>query len=141
MKKEVPMGELIGRLAKQKGISLRSLAAKTGMNYQTLYAAVKRKSSSIKPEYLPKLAAELDVSVEYLTGIENPYDDLTYSEKELLRSIYHILDSVNPLDRRDMAHHIAYFLEQQKDLIVQTFVPDREYNILEDLLDEEGELR
>lgn len=126
MENRLPMGELIGRLAQQKGISLRSLARKAQMNYQTLYSAVKRKNANINAKYLPALARELDVTVEYLTGLENPYDNLTYSEQELLRAISRILDGVSPLDRRDMAFHIAYFLEQQKDLIVHTFVSSRE---------------
>lgn len=126
MENIMPIGELIGRLAKQKGISLRSLAYKVQMNYRTLYAAVKRKSNHINDKYLPALARELDCTVEYLTGIENPYDNLSYSERVLLRSISDILDNVDSEDRRDMGLHIAFFLEQQKDLILQTFVPTRE---------------
>jgi len=119
---KMAMGELIGRLAKRKGISLRSLAMKCQMNYQTLYSAVKRKNENINAKYLPALAKELDVSVEYLTGIQNPYDDLTYSERELLKSIEHILSGVNEIDRRDLTLHMAFFLEQQKDLIIQTYL-------------------
>jgi len=115
------MGELIGRLAKQKGISIRKLATSVGMNYQTLYSAVNRKSNRINSKYIPLIAKELGVSPEYLTGIENPYDELSFSEKTLLRSIDYILAGVDDTEKSDMALHIAFFLEQQRDLIVSTY--------------------
>lgn len=124
--KKVPMGELIGRLAKQKGISIRKLASNVGMNYQTLYATVRRKGDSVNPKYIPLLAKELEVSEGYLTGIENPYDDLTYYERELLNSIGHILSGVDQFDRGDLSLHIAFFLEQQRDLILQTFIQTKQ---------------
>ena len=125
--KKVTIGELVGRLAEQKGISIRKLALNVGMNYQTLYAAIKRKSEHIDPKYIPLLAKELDVTEGYLTGIENPYDDLTYSERELLRSIEHIFSGVDKYDRGDMAMHIAFFLDQQRDLIIQTYLQSKNY--------------
>ena len=51
----------------EKGLSQTYLAEQLGIT-QPSYADWERKALSPKPEYLPKLAEMLDVSVEYLLG-------------------------------------------------------------------------
>lgn len=59
-------GELIGNLAKEKGINLRQLSIKADVPYNTLYAIVKRKSSRVDVETLLKIAKALDVHLRDL---------------------------------------------------------------------------
>ena len=51
----------------EKGLSQTYVAEALGVT-QPSYADWERKSVSLKPEYLPKLAELLDVSVEHLVG-------------------------------------------------------------------------
>ena len=60
-------GEIIGNLAKEKGINLRQLSIKADVPYNTLYAIVKRKSSRVDVETLLKIAKALDVHVRDLS--------------------------------------------------------------------------
>jgi len=59
-------GEIIGNLAKEKGINLRQLSIKADVPYNTLYAIVKRKSSRVDVETLLKIAKALDVHLRDL---------------------------------------------------------------------------
>lgn len=60
-------GEIIGNLAKEKGINLRQLSIKADVPYNTLYAIVKRKSSRVDVETLLKIAKALDVHLRDLS--------------------------------------------------------------------------
>lgn len=59
-------GEIIGNLAKEKGINLRQLSIKADVPYNTLYAIVKRKSSRVDVETLLKIAKALGVHLRDL---------------------------------------------------------------------------
>lgn len=59
-------GEIIGNLAKEKGINLRQLSIKADVPYNTLYAIVKRKSSRVDMETLLKIAKVLGVHLRDL---------------------------------------------------------------------------
>ena len=69
-------GELIGTIAKERGVSLRRLAIDAGVPYNTLYAIVKRKSTRIEPENLQRIATALKVSTAYLQGWHNAVSEL-----------------------------------------------------------------
>lgn len=54
-------GENIGRLAKERDISLRKLSVKADVPYTTLYSIVRRKSDKIDIDILKKIAGALDL--------------------------------------------------------------------------------
>lgn len=56
-------GEAIGKLAKEKGMSLRQLAIKADVSYNTLYAAVIRKSIKMEKETFKRIVAALNSSL------------------------------------------------------------------------------
>ena len=59
-------GEIIGMLAKEKGINLHQLSIKADIPYNTLYAIVKRKSSRVDMETQVKIAKALGVHLRDL---------------------------------------------------------------------------
>lgn len=59
-------GELIGAMAKGRGVSLRQLAMDAGIPYNTLYAIVRRKSTRIDLETLQRIAESLRVPIASL---------------------------------------------------------------------------
>ncbi len=64
-----PFGQRLFDARQQKGLSQTHVAEALGIT-QPSYADWERCSVSLKPEYLPKLAQVLDVSVDYLLDIE-----------------------------------------------------------------------
>ena len=89
-------GELIGTIAKERGVSLRRLAIDAGVPYNTLYAIVKRKSTRIEPETLQRIAATLKVSTAYLQG----WDDAVSELEAVGMSIEDIATEMNiPVER------------------------------------------
>jgi transcriptional regulator with XRE-family HTH domain len=65
-----PFGEKLLAARQQAGLSQIQIADKLGITQQT-YAGWERRTTALKPEYISKLAAILNVSVEYLLGHEN----------------------------------------------------------------------
>jgi transcriptional regulator with XRE-family HTH domain len=65
-----PFGEKLLAARQQAGLSQIQVAEKLGITQQT-YAGWERRTTSLKPEYISKLSALLNVSVDYLLGHEN----------------------------------------------------------------------
>lgn len=70
-------GENIGRIANEKGISLRKLSILSGIPYTTLYSIVKRKSDKIDIDILRKIALALDLHPIEIMG-ERPASMVLY---------------------------------------------------------------
>ena len=65
-----PFGEKLLAARQQAGLSQIQVADKLGITQQT-YAGWERRTTALKPQYISKLAAVLNVSVDYLLGHEN----------------------------------------------------------------------
>ena len=59
-------GANVKAMAKERGISLRSLAGKAGIQYNTLYSIVRRDSENVSWSNAEKIAAALNVPVSVL---------------------------------------------------------------------------
>jgi transcriptional regulator with XRE-family HTH domain len=68
--KRSPFGEKLLAARQQVGLSQIQVAEKLGITQQT-YAGWERRTTALKPDYISKLAALLNVSVDYLLGHEN----------------------------------------------------------------------
>jgi transcriptional regulator with XRE-family HTH domain len=64
-----PFGERLVIARQQAGLSQTQVADKLGIT-QPSYADWERRAVALKPEYLPKLAALFNVSVDFLLGNE-----------------------------------------------------------------------
>ena len=62
-------GQRLLEARQAKGLSQTSVAETLGIT-QPSYADWERKAVSIRPEHLPRLAETLDVSIDYLLGVE-----------------------------------------------------------------------
>lgn len=60
------IGAAIKEIAKEKGMSLKKLAEKAGISYNTLYSITKRDSKRVQSDIIQKLAVALDVSSDYI---------------------------------------------------------------------------
>lgn len=59
-------GARISEIAKKNGISLRKLAKSAGIPYNTLYSITQRDSGKISAEIAQKLAATLNIDINFL---------------------------------------------------------------------------
>lgn len=64
------LGKQIKKATKEKGMSLRSLAEKAGISYNTLYSITKRDSDRIGVDTIQRIADVLGVSLSELAGLE-----------------------------------------------------------------------
>lgn len=70
-------GQRIKDLTKERGITLKELAEKSGISYNTIYSITKRDSKRVQGEILQRLSAALDVSPSALLGTEvKMFDDV-----------------------------------------------------------------
>ena len=113
------VGEKIGYYAKQKNITIRRLASESGINYNTLYAIVSRKSNKVSDDNLKKIAAILEIPIEQfdtdasLTETEAP----TEAEIKLSATISSIVGLSTGKEREDKLFLINSFLEANTGLI------------------------
>lgn len=87
-------GQRIKDLTKERGITLKELAEKSGISYNTIYSITKRDSKRVQGEILQRLSAALDVSPAALLGTEvksfdnvikiivNEYPDASFSSSD-----------------------------------------------------------
>lgn len=68
------VGERIQKYAKEKGMTLKQVAAEADISYSTLYAIVKRKSNGVNPDTIESIAAALQISPSQLYW-DNPLSD------------------------------------------------------------------
>lgn len=97
-------GEIIGMLAKEKGINLHQLSIKADIPYNTLYAIVKRKSSRVDMETQIKIAKALGVHLRDLadTSVWEEFDRQAGPEKlAVLSAESSALDAEHELSETD----------------------------------------
>ena len=61
------VGERVKKLAEKQGISLRELAKKAELSYNTVYSITRRGSERVAPDTISRLANALGVNVNELT--------------------------------------------------------------------------
>lgn len=70
-------GQRIKELTKERGITLKELAEKSGVSYNTIYSITKRDSNRVQGEILQRVSAALDVSPSELIGTDvKKFDDI-----------------------------------------------------------------
>ena len=62
------VGERVKKLAEKQGISLRELAKKAELSYNTVYSITRRGSERVAPDTISRLANALGVNVNELTA-------------------------------------------------------------------------
>lgn len=72
-------GERIKKVAEERGLSLRKVAIKAQIPYNTLYAIVSRKSNRVDIGTIQSIADALDVDIRYILGAT---DTINETEKE-----------------------------------------------------------
>ncbi len=82
-------GERIKKITVEKGMSLRSVAIKSGVPYNTLYAIVSRKSNRIDIGTIQKICDTLDVDIRYILGATDMpgHSEMTDGEREELEKL------------------------------------------------------
>ena len=74
------IGERIGQLAEERGMSLHKLAILAGVSYNTVYSAVKRKSDRLDRKNVEKIATVLGVPLSDILGYEiRDLDDCSFA--------------------------------------------------------------
>lgn len=81
-------------LLRDNGMTIKSLAEKTGISVNTLYSITKRDSQRVDPVLLEKIATTLDCSTDYLLGRTETPNDMT------LEHIEKVAKSVTPLPKK-----------------------------------------
>ena len=114
-------GELIGKIAEEKGINLRQLAISANINYSTLYAIVKRGSQNISREFLKKIADVLEVSEDYLRQAKPIDTVMTEAELRILHTINGIVGIVDKEEREEKLYYINSFLEANRIFLNDSF--------------------
>lgn len=84
-------GQRIKELTKERGITLKELAEKSGVSYNTIYSITKRDSNRVQGEILQRVSAALDVSPSELIGTDVK-SLMIYSELSLMNIQNHLLD-------------------------------------------------
>ena len=99
------LGTAIKEIAKEKGISLKKLAEKSGVPYNTLYSITKRNSKRVQIDIIQKLASALCVDANELLGCD------PVEHKQTRDAAESILDFINAqqISYRDKMY-IAYSL-------------------------------
>lgn len=111
------LGKKIELYAKHANISIRQLAMTTGINYNTLYAFVKRNGQKLPQEKIFKIAKALGVNEQcFLAGT---YVEYTESDLTLQSTINDIVGECNSKQREDRLLIINDFLESNIDFIKQ----------------------
>lgn len=64
------LGTRIKELIKMKGITIKELSKKTNIPVNTLYSITGRDSNNAKMDTISKIANALDVTIDYLIGID-----------------------------------------------------------------------
>lgn len=95
--KEKSTGERIAELAKERGLTLRKLAILSGVPYNTLYSAVKRKSDRVDRKIIEKISKALNVDIRKILSDDQFIHD--WSEDAIRR--YPTVDVV------DLAIHVC----------------------------------
>lgn len=111
-------GELIKIYAVEKGYSIRRLAMESGVNYNTLYAIVSRKSNRVSKDTINKIASTLNISPKYLNIEPKPYK-ISSIELELLQTIKGM--SGPDVDSEKLIRFIITSLEINRKMILQIF--------------------
>ena len=117
------IGENIQQYARVKKIPLRQLARECGINYNTLYAFVSRKSNKVTIDNLNKLAKALGVSTDALTNPNNPVIECsaTAAEIKLSTTIRSIIGCSEGKDREKKLSWINSFLETNSNFFEYIF--------------------
>ncbi len=91
--KEKSTGERIAELATERGLTLRKLAILSGVPYNTLYSAVKRKSDRVDRKIIEKISKALNVDIRKILSDDQFIHD--WSEEAMRR--YPTVDTVDLL--------------------------------------------
>lgn len=106
------VSETILRLAKEKGITVKTLAAMTGIKYPTLYAALHRSSGYMSQSMLGKVADALEVEPEQLITSSGPGSEKELSEvdRKLLEAIAGIVHYPNMVFDQKVVEEKCYLI-------------------------------
>lgn len=119
------LGEKIGYFAKQKNISLRRLALESGINYNSLYAFVKRGGERLPDESIENIANVLEIKKKTLISEELVVDrkevNLTEAEAKLQATISSIVGLSTGKEREEKLYLINTFLETNAGLIKEVY--------------------
>lgn len=112
------LGEKIEVYAKNNNISLRQLALESSINYNTLYAFVKRGGKTLTEESLRNVASALGISPEQLTSDEISIEERPSEATIALNlTISSIIGQLTGGEAERMLYTINTFLEEQAHLI------------------------
>lgn len=128
-------GQRIKDLTKEQGITLKELAEKSGVSYNTIYSITKRDSKRVQGEILQRLSVALGVSPSALLGTEvtmlddvlgiivNEYPNASFSATDDPKSfrvslganskteLLHYFDKLNSTGQRLAVERIAELTE------------------------------
>lgn len=111
------IGEKIGIYTKQANISIRQLALEADLNYNTLYAFVKRGGKKLPDEQIVKIAKVLGISENTLKNGDEIEEARTEAEILLNTTINAIVGESSGKEREDKIYLINSFLEANSSLI------------------------
>lgn len=111
------IGEKIGIYAKQANISIRQLALEADLNYNTLYAFVKRGGKKLPDKQITKIAKVLGINENALKNVDDIEDIPTEAEILLNTTIKAIVGESSGKERDNKLYLINSFLEANSSLI------------------------
>lgn len=124
------IGERIGIIAREKEPSLRKVAEKAGISYNTLYSLVTRKSNKIDMETLQKIADALDVQPWELMGYDGSIrvDTSKHSDKPLSEQLEDFYNALRKLGetfpKEDRFFYCFYKLNQAGQQKLMDYLED-----------------
>lgn len=111
------VGNRIGEILREKGLSLRSLAEKTGISYNTLYSIIQRDSNRVSVETLQSICSVLDVPVSSLFNADT---SVTAATKRIIDKGLELGEMLNELQNLPAGEKIPD-VEEKKQKIKSLF--------------------